>query len=110
MMATANCTVAVYRATGTDDYADEVDDNTAPVATGLPASVREQTRRVWDHTTATPRVVRSATGRVPAGTDIRAADRLTNEQSGTTYYVDAVGTPPDTGPGADLALELRCPT
>lgn len=109
-MATANCTVAIYRDTETDGYGDEVDDNTTAVATAVPASIREQTRRVWNRATATPRVVRSATGRVAAGTDIRDADRLTNEQTEATYLVDAVGTPPDAGPGADLVLELRCTT
>jgi hypothetical protein len=107
MLATATCTVAVHRDTEVDGYADTVDDNTAPVATGVPVAVREQTRRVWNHTTATPRVVRTIAGRVAAGTDIRAGDRLVNEQTAAVYLVDAVGEPADTATNVDLYLELR---
>jgi len=109
-MATANCTCSVYRDVEVDGYADTVDDNTTPTYTEVPASIREQTRRVWDQATATPRVVRSASGRVPAGTDVREADRVVNDQTGATYLVDAVGAPPDVSHGADLYLELRCTT
>jgi hypothetical protein len=107
MNATPNCTVAVYRATGAGDYADLLDDNTTAVVSGVPAFTSEQTRRVWDQATATPRTVRYCYARVPAGTDIRAADRLTNEQTGTTYYVDAVSPQPDTSHAIDLKLDLR---
>jgi hypothetical protein len=105
--ATANCTVAVYRATEVDDYADTVDDNTTPVLTGIPARITERTQRVTTADDPTPRIVRWHTGRVEAGTDIRADDRLESEQTGVVYLVDSTGTPPAGVLGEDLRLDLR---
>lgn len=110
MIATPNGTVTVCRDTGVDEYGDEVDISDFQEATGVPIRITEQTRRVTTYDQATPRVVRWLAGRVAAGTDIRADDRLVHEQTGITYLVDAVATPATGQHPSDLLLDLRQPT
>lgn len=106
MNATATTTVSVLRGTTTDDYGDPVDSNTA-VATGIPASIIEQRQTVTTADDPNPRVVRTYTGRVSAGTDIRTGDRIKDERTTYVYIVDQfsqVSSPVLTN---DLRLDLR---
>lgn len=107
MMATATCTVSVYRGTVTDDYGDEIANNTTATYAGIPASILEQTRRVTTPDQATPRVVRWHAGRLPGGTDVRAGDRLVDEQGGAVYLVDAISSNGGASHGMDVLLDLR---
>lgn len=107
MMAFATCTLSVFRGEATDEYGDDIEVNTTPVATRVPASVVARSKVVTTYEQETPRVIRWYVGRVEQGTDIRKNDRLRNEQTGHVYFVDAVG---DSGTGAvptDLVLDLR---
>lgn len=106
MIAQANTTVAVLRGTSTDAYGDAVDTNTA-VATGIPASLIEQTRRVTTRDDPTPRIVRYTVGRVTAGTDITDQDRIKDERTNAIYIVDAVSSMNSAAVAADLRLDLR---
>lgn len=106
MLARATTTLSVLRGTSTDGYGDEVDTDTI-VATGIPASLVEQTRRVTSRDDPTPRIVRYAVGRVTAGTDITDQDRLRDERTGDTYIVDAVSSMNSAAIAADLRLDLR---
>lgn len=106
MISRATTTITVLRGTATDGYGDETDTNT-PVATGIPASLVEQTRRVTTRDDPTPRIVRYAVGRVTAGTDITDQDRLRDESTGAVYIVDAVSSMNSAAVAADLRLDLR---
>src|SRR5690242_6493591 len=89
MQAVATTTLSILRGTTTDAYGDERDTNT-PIATGVPASLTEQSRRVTTRDDPTPRIVRYAVARVPARTDINDQDRVRDERTGAIYIVDAV--------------------
>lgn len=106
MLSVATTTLTVYRGTSTDVYGDEVDNDTI-AASGIPASLVEQTRRVTTRDDPTPRIVRSATGRVTAGTDITDQDRVKDERTGAVYIVDAVSSMTNAAVAADLRLDLR---
>jgi hypothetical protein len=106
VLARATTTLSVLRGTSTDGYGDEVDTDT-PHATGIPASLVEQTRRVTTRDDPTPRIVRYAVGRVTAGTDVTDQDRIRDERTGATYIVDAVSAMNSAAVAADLRLDLR---
>lgn len=107
MMALANCTLSVYRGTEIDEYGDEVEVNTTPVLTRIPASVLERSKTVTTYDQNEPRTVRWYTGRVDQGTDIRANDRVRNEQTGTVYLVDSISSPGTGAIPSDMVLDLR---
>jgi hypothetical protein len=64
MQAIATTRLDVLRGTTTDAYGDEQDTDTV-VATGIPASLTEQSRRVTTKDDPTPRIIRYTTARVP---------------------------------------------
>ncbi|MFB7244641.1 hypothetical protein ACFCYX_19535 [Streptomyces populi] len=106
MQAIATTRLTVLRGTTTDAYGDEQDLDTA-VATGIPASLTEQSRRVTTRDNPTPRIVRYAVARVTAGTDIRDQDRVRDERTGSVYIVDAVSAMANPAAAPDLRLDLR---
>jgi hypothetical protein len=89
-----------------DAYGDEADMDT-PVATGIPASLTEQSRRVTTRDDPTPRIVRYAVARVAAGTDVTDQDRVRDERTGAVYIVDAVSSMANPAVTADIRLDLR---
>lgn len=105
-IALATTTIAVLRGTATDAYGDEQDTDT-PVATGIPASLTEQSRRVTTRDDPTPRIVRYAVARVAAGIDITDQDRVRDERTGAVYIVDAVSSMANPAVTPDLRLDLR---
>ena len=106
MIAAATTTITVLRGTTTDAYGDEQDTDT-PVATGIPAALTEQSRRVTTRDDPTPRIVRYAVARVTAGTDVTDQDRVRDERTGAVYIVDAVSAMANPAAAADLRLDLR---
>jgi hypothetical protein len=106
VLAVATTTLTVLRGTTTDAYGDEQDTDTV-VATGVVASLTEQSRRVTTRDDPTPRVVRYAVARVTAGTDITDQDRVRDERTGAVYIVDAVSQMANPAVAADLRLDLR---
>ncbi|MBD9700649.1 hypothetical protein IHE56_00790 [Streptomyces sp. ID01-12c] len=106
MQAIATTTLTVLRGTTTDVYGDEQDTDTT-VATGVVASLVEQSRRVTTRENPTPRIVRYAVARVPAGTDVRDQDRVRDERTGATYIVEAPSSMANPAMAVDLRLDLR---
>lgn len=106
MIATATTSISVLRGTSVDAFNDEVDTNTV-AASGIPASLVEQTRRVTTRDDPTPRIIRYAVGRVTAGTDVTDQDRIRDERTGATYIVEAVSSMNSAAVAADLRLDLR---
>ncbi|WP_020135051.1 hypothetical protein [Streptomyces sp. 351MFTsu5.1] len=106
MQAVATTTIAVLRGTEEDAFGDERDTNT-PHATGIPASLIEQTRRVTTRENPTPRIVRYAVARVPANTDITDQDRVRDERTGAVYIVEAVSSMTNPALAVDRRVDLR---
>lgn len=106
MQAIATTRISILRGTTTDAYGDEQDTDT-PIATGIPASLTEQSRRVTTRDDPTPRIVRYAIARVGAGTDVTDQDRVRDERTGAVYIVDAVSSMANPAVAADLRLDLR---
>lgn len=106
MLAVATTRLTVLRGTTTDAYGDDQDTDTA-VATGVIASLTEQSRRVTTRDDPTPRIVRYAVARVTSGTDITDQDRVRDERTGAVYIVEAVSSMANPAVAADLRLDLR---
>ncbi|GGW98719.1 hypothetical protein [Streptomyces chartreusis] len=106
MQAIATTKVTILRGTEEDEFGDERDTDT-PIATGIPASLVEQTRRVSGRENPTPRTVRYAVARVPAGTDITDNDRVLDERTGDKYIVDAVSGMANPAIQVDRRVDLR---
>lgn len=106
MQAIATTRLSVLRGTTTNAYGDEQDTDTA-VATGIPASLTEQSRRVTTRDDPTPRIISYAIARVAAGTDIRDQDRVRDERTGAVYIVDAPSSMTNPALAVDLRLDLR---
>jgi hypothetical protein len=102
----ATTTVAILRGTSTNAYGDEQDNETV-AATGVVASIVEQTRYTEDPSSDRPRVVRYCIGRMYNGTDIRPGDRVRDEGDSTVYIVDSVTSPQHAAIRPDVRLELR---
>lgn len=106
MQAIANTLVTILRGVTTDGYGDEQDVDT-PIATGIPASLIEQSRRVTTRDDPTPRIVRYTVVRVPAGTDVTDQDRLLDERTGAKYVIDADSFMANPAMAADIRLDAR---
>lgn len=106
MQAIATTKISILRGATTDAYGDEQDTNT-PIATGIPASLTEQSRRVTTRDNPTPRIVRYAVARVPARTDVTDQDRVLDERTGAKYIVDAVSGMDNPAMEVDRRLDLR---
>lgn len=106
MQAVANTKLSILRGTTTDAWGDEQDIDT-PIATGIPASLTEQSRRVTTRDDPTPRIVRYAVARVPARTDVTDQDRVLDERTGAKYIVDATSSMANPALEVDIRLDLR---
>jgi hypothetical protein len=105
-IAIATTTVSILRGTTTDAYGDEQDTDTV-IASGIPAALTEQTRRVTTRDDPTPRIIRSAVARVAAGTDVTDQDRLRDDRTGATYIIDAVSAFANPAITPDIRIDLR---
>lgn len=106
MNAVANTTISIYRGTTTDAEGDEVETD-VPLYTGVVASLIEgRPRQVESGTSATPRVIRQATMRVGARTDIKRDDRVKDETTGQFWRIDAVGAIGNPAMTPDLRVDL----
>jgi len=107
MIALANTWVDVYRSTLDSGYGDTIDDNSGtPLSAGIPIALSESSRLVDRPDSDTPRIVRTVTGRVTGGTDIRAGDRL-RTSAGRWLLVDAAFAAEGVALAPDLRLGLR---
>lgn len=106
MYALPTTTVTILRGSTTDDFGDTVAADTV-AASGVPFSLLEQRRTVFTAVDNRVQQVLYYTGRAPGDTDIRLQDRVRDETTGSTYYVDSVtrvGSPVTVN---DLRLDLR---
>lgn len=106
MYVVATCTASILRGTATDTYGDAVDSAVA-IATGVLASIREQSRVALDPATQEPRIVRYVEGVMPAGTDVTDTDQVRDDTHGVTYMVVAATQDRQPGFTPDLQLQLK---
>jgi hypothetical protein len=106
MISRATTTVTIYRGEGTDEYGDPTDENTI-VATGIPASILEQTVKAWTEVSTLPRAFRWAKMRVTAGTDIRQNDRVYDERTGETWTIVQISDRANPVRRTDLRIDLE---
>lgn len=106
MNSRATTRISILRGTGTDDYNDPVDSG-AIVASGVQASLIEQSHTTRRRDAREPRTIRSYTLRVKAGTDLRHDDRVRDERTNVTYIVDDVTQPASFLRALDIRAELR---
>jgi len=105
----ASTTVTILRGTATNAYGDVVDDpdNAQVVATGVLADIAVQSKRAYDPTSQTIRVIQSIKGSVQSDTDLVESDQLLDDRTGNTYTVQSVTQPGGPGFIGNLELELR---
>lgn len=106
MLARATTRVSVLRGTTVDVFGDEADASTVH-ASGIPASLVEQTRVATTRDDPTPRVIRYTVGRVPASTDVTEDDRIKDEQTNEIYIVTAVSKNANPAMQQPLRLDLK---
>lgn len=86
MIARATTTVTIYRGQSTDEWGDDIDQNTI-VATGVIASLLEQSQYFRAEITTQPRNFRYARLRLDSTTDIQPNDRIQDERTGWFWTI-----------------------
>lgn len=94
----------ILRGETTDSYGDPADADT-PVATNVPMSVIEQSKRTWIAAESRFGTVRMHAGRARPDVDVREGDRL---RAGVSIYlVEGVSQPANPVGAVDKRLDLR---
>lgn len=86
MIARATTTVTIYRGQANDEWGDPADQNTI-VATGVIASLLEQSQYFRAEVTTQPRNFRYARLRLDSSVDIQANDRIKDERTGWFWTI-----------------------
>lgn len=106
MMSRATTTVTVYRGETVNDWGDPVDSDTI-VATGIRASIIEQTVYARSEVTSLPRSFRFAKMRVTPGTDIRQNDRILDEKTGENWTIVQISKRANPTRNQDMRIDLE---
>lgn len=106
MWALPTTRVTILRGTAIDEYSGTIS-NESTVASGVSASIMEQSRTVFDPASGTPRVVRLVAGRVGSTVDVKRNDRLLDENTNLYYMVNSVRQVQNPVITMDKALELK---
>lgn len=106
MITTPTTTIAILRGTTTDTYGDPADNSTV-AASGVLAGLGEQTRLTTTPVDGNPRVIHYTTVRVGYGTDLRAGDRIKDENTDLIYIVDETAQVQNPAIRMDLRAEIR---
>lgn len=109
MLAIPTTEVDILRGTSTDTYGDTVDNNSV-AASGIPASILEQSRSSTRRADRRPQTVRFFACRLPATTDIQPDDRIRDRRTGVIYSIDNTLHNNGVVIGTDLKLALRLDT
>lgn len=102
-----NTTVSILRTTTTDAYGYEADDNATPAASGVLASIIEQTQNTRRPDSDRPSTIRGYACRLPHDTDLRDGDRIKDESDDAVYMVDTITRPANPARAMDWQVELR---
>jgi len=101
----ATTTVSIFRGTIADEYGDDKDAD-IPIATEVPASIIERSRRAFVPVDGQDRVVRYARGRFSPAQDIREGDRV-RDKNGVTYVVEETVNPGSPYSAGQLRAEMK---
>ncbi|MCA1840199.1 MAG: hypothetical protein ABR585_12490 [Gemmatimonadaceae bacterium] len=102
----ATTTVTVYRGSTYNAWGDEVDSDTI-VATGVRASILEQTVDAKTEITTVPHSYRFAKMRVTAGTDIRQNDRIMDEKTQEVWTIVQISRRANPVCSQDIRVDLE---
>lgn len=100
-------TVAILRGTTTDGYGYEADDNATPVASGILASIIEQTQNTRRQDSDRPSTIRGYICRLPHDTDVRDGDRIKDESDDSIYMLDTITRAANPARAMDWQIMLR---
>lgn len=107
MNSRATTTVTIYRGTSYDpEYGDEIDSDTI-VATGVIASIIEQTVEAETEITTLPRSQRFAKARFTWGTDIRQNDRILDEKTDEIWTIVQISRRANPVVKQDMRVDLE---
>lgn len=107
MYAPATCLATILRPTGAKTAGGDPAAVYTVVATGVPASITEDSRRTSDRATQTPRTVRVLSALVGSTQDVQVGDRLRDDtHGGLLYVVKTVTQDRSFGYAPDLELDL----
>ena len=95
-MELANTRLTIMRGTAANSYGDESDVG-VPVYSGIPASVNESSKVVFDPATQQPRTIRTSSAVVASWVDILSSDTIKDESTGNYYMIQDIQLQP-TGP------------
>jgi hypothetical protein len=107
VIALATTTISIIGGSATYDGWGDVVEGSTVSASGIPASILEQTRLVTRPADNRAQVVRYYTGRVPAGTEVTTSNRILDERTGQLYVIDSVATVASPVITNDVRLDLR---
>lgn len=99
-------TVSILGGETEDAFGDPADNSTVS-ASGIPASILEQSRQGTDRATGAARVIRYITGRLPANTTVSEDNRIRDERTGFVYTIDSVSRQASFVGTPDLKLDLH---
>lgn len=91
MIARATTKITLYRGQDTDEWGDDIDNDTI-VVSGEPASLLEQSQYFRAEVTTQPRNFRYARLRVDSSVDIQYNDRVLDETSGWIWTIRNLST------------------
>lgn len=106
MKTRANTTVTIFRGSSYNEWGDEVDSDTI-VATGIRASIIEQTIYAQTEVTTLPRSYRFAKMRVTPGTDVRQNDRVKDEKTGEIWTIRQISNRGNPVTMQDMRIDLE---
>lgn len=107
MYALATCTASIYRGSTEDDFGQDIDDDTTPLATGVLCRIGERGLTVQDTNTLTPRTLRDIRASVSYAVNVRQGDRLNDDTNGVRYVVVEIVKPQNPAYRGDQELQLR---
>lgn len=106
MKARATTTITILTTSTTENGLGDEVENTIVAASGVPASIIEQDRSIYDNNSETPRRIRQITGRVASNVTITESNRVKDERTGTVYLVRAVSDLGNPVRNVDRRLDL----
>lgn len=107
MITRATTTVTILRGNPTyNEWGDEVDSDTV-VASGIRASIIEQTVDAKTEITSVPHSYRFAKMRVTPGTDIRQQDRVYDERTEETWTIVQISRRANPVGSQDVRIDLE---
>lgn len=105
MYSRATTTVSILRGQSTDDWGDDIDNDTV-AASGVLASILEYKIYSSPEVSTQPHNYRYARLRVKKGTDVRTNDRIKDERLNQTWIITNISPYQNPVVGQDIRIDL----